>query len=97
MRQITQGDVSAAARALMLLPEDARPAALVGMIARADLADRFRKARGRVHPTLGNGTLMAAALAQGAVSEPFCTDLAYLHCLRMVIETLILRRAPSSD
>lgn len=93
MRQITHGDVTCAARVLMQLPVSQRAMVLADMLTAAHLADCHRKATGRVHPRLGNGTLMAVALARGAGPEPFAGDRAYLTALAQVIEGVIAWRA----
>jgi len=89
MRTVTQGDVAAAARALLACPEDARAALLVRLLADAHAADRYRRVFGRVHPRLGNGTLMATALARTTVPEPVVGDMAYLRALAQVIEGVL--------
>lgn len=93
MRQITHGDVTSAARVLMRHPEARRARVLADMLAAAHLADCHRKALGRVHPHMGNGTLMAVALARDPVPEPFAGDPAYLAALAQVIEGIIGWRA----
>lgn len=98
MRQITHGDVTSAARVLMPLPMAERAAVLTEMLERAHTADCYRKAMGRVHPQLGNGTLMAAALMHVPGPEPFAGDPAYLTALAQVIEGVMRwRRARSGD
>lgn len=91
MRSITQGDIAAAARAALARPAPERAAAIAALIAEAELADRYRRRLGRLHPCLGNGTLMAAALARGAVPEPAPGDPAYLRAMAQVIEALLAR------
>lgn len=95
MRQITQGDVAAAARVLLNRPESAWPATMNALLHAADCADRYRKRMGRVHPVLGNGTLMAAALACDPAAEPFAGDLPYLHAMAAVIAAVLERRSAS--
>lgn len=92
MREVLPGDLSAAARALLPLPEAARRAAAKRMIAEADIADRYRKRTGRAHALYGNGSLMAAALRRHPPAEPFLSDPGYLDCLATVILLLSERR-----
>ncbi|SDW49076.1 DUF7742 family protein [Roseicitreum antarcticum] len=96
MRQITHGDVTSAARVLLRLPAPDRAQALADMLAAAHVADCHRKTTGRVHQHLGNGTLMAVALARGPGPEPFAGDPTYLAVLAQVIEGVIGWRASRS-
>lgn len=93
MRPVLHGDVTAAARALLPLPEEVRPAALRGMLARAGAADAYRKRFGRGHPDWGNGSLMAVALRGVAGPEPFLDAPDYCRCLALVFEELVRWRA----
>lgn len=92
MREITQGDIRAAARVLVARPRSDWPALVAGMLEAAHHADCHRKALGRVHGRLGNGTLMAVALGRGPVPEPQASDGAYLDAMAAVIEAVILWR-----
>ncbi|NYS23958.1 hypothetical protein HUK65_03060 [Rhodobacteraceae bacterium 2376] len=89
MRPVTHGDIAATARVLMVTPQDARPEVLRAIITDAQRADRYRRLWSRVHPALGNGTLMAAALRHDPGPEPAAGDPAYLAAMLMVIETLL--------
>ncbi|MBK5947400.1 hypothetical protein CCR83_13340 [Rhodobacter veldkampii DSM 11550] len=93
MRQITLGDVTAVARALMLVPGPARIALLDWMLDAAGAADRYRKRLGRVHPHWGNGSLMAVARRGRLMPEPWLTEPDYLDCLGLVIAALAQRGA----
>jgi len=92
MRPVLHGDVVAAARALLGAAPAARPDLVARMIEDAGIADRWRRRTGLLHPTKGNGSLMAAAAAWPQAPEPFLSDRDYLDCLRTVIEALIARR-----
>lgn len=92
MRPVLHGDVVAAARALLPLPEAERPAAMARLLAEADAADRYRRRMGRVHRLWGNGSLMAAAMARPLPPEPFLADPDYLRCLIVVLEALLARQ-----
>lgn len=89
MTEVGLGDVSAAARALMVVPESARAALMYRLLDEAGRAARYRRCHGRVHPRLGNGTLMARALAcpQAEVAGP--GDPEYLSALAQVIEAVL--------
>lgn len=95
MRTVDQGDISAAARAVMDLPAADRKARLERMFAVAHAADIYRKRTGKVHRLWGNGTLYAAALA-GCFNLPPRSDLAdhgYVVALEDVLDALILWRS----
>ncbi len=89
MREITHGDVRAAARVLLSCPEKDWPLLMARMLEEAHHADCYRKAQGRIHPRLGNGTLMSAAFAMGAAPEPPASDLRYLRALGHVIAAVL--------
>jgi len=89
MRSVGLGDVAAAARALMAVPEAERAALMRRLLDEAERADRFRRRCGRVHPWLGNGTLMARALACRRADVAGPGDAAYLAALAQVIEMVL--------
>lgn len=89
MRSLSQGDVAAAARVLLSRPEAERPGLLRRMLAEAHAADCYRRGHGRVHPGLGNGTLMAAALARGGGSAPAAGDMDALRAMAEVIDGVL--------
>lgn len=92
MREILHADVTAAAAALMSVPEVARMAALDEMFLRAGAADAYRRRFGRLHPFWGNGSLYDAALRAGAKRQPRLSDDRYIDCLYLVIGALVERR-----
>lgn len=90
MRAITQGDVSAATRAVLNLPADVRSAAVRAMLEKAHAADRFRKRCGRAHPVWGNGSLMGIALSvRNRMGEPRLSDLGHLEAMATVIDAIL--------
>ncbi|MCC5983897.1 MAG: hypothetical protein JJU42_05990 [Rhodobacteraceae bacterium] len=89
MRSLSQGDIAAAARVLLTRPEAERPVLLRRMLAEAQAADRYRRRHGRVHPGLGNGTLMAAALARGGAAAPDADAIATLRAMAQVIDGVL--------
>lgn len=93
MRPVLHGDVTAAARALYLLPEEERGSALARLMDEARWADAYRKRTGRAHPFWGDGSLMAAALRRPVAKEPVLSDADYCRCLIRVFEALVARRA----
>lgn len=93
MRELLQGDVAAAARVLLALPEAARAPALKRMLAEAEIADRYRRHVGRAHWLYGDGSLRAAAMRHAMPAEPLLSDPDYLDCLARVIAALSERRS----
>ncbi|WP_333829488.1 DUF7742 family protein [Pararhodobacter sp.] len=89
MTEVGLGDVSAAARALMAVPEAQRAALMHRLLDEAGQAARFQRCHGRVHPRLGNGTLMERALAHPLAEVPGPGDPAYLAALAQVIEAVL--------
>lgn len=93
MREVTHGDIRAAARVLLARPETDWPMVMGQMLTEAHHADCYRKALGRYHPRLGNGTLMGVAFAKGPVAEPNAADGRYLAAIGAAIDALIYWRA----
>ena len=85
MREVTHGDIRAAARALLCQPSECWPILMQSFLTEAHIADCYRKRWGRAHPRLGNGTLMSVALARCPVAEPVASDQVYLAALAAVI------------
>ena len=92
MRPVLLSDVTAAARALIGVPEDRRVAFCRRILAEAEAADRFARRLGRPHPRWGNGTVLAAARAHPLMPEPTCDDPAYCRALVTVLSALDARR-----
>lgn len=91
MRRILYGDVRAAARALLVVPDARRASLLERLFTEADIADRHRLATGRAHPAFGTGSLMSAALARKVAPEPQLEDRDYAACMALVFEALVCR------
>ncbi|HHX89520.1 MAG TPA: hypothetical protein GX700_07065 [Paracoccus sp.] len=89
MTAVGLGDVSAAARALMAVPQAARAALMLRLLEEATRAARFRRCHGRAHPRLGNGTLMERALARPLAEVAGPGDAAYLAAMALVIEAVL--------
>ena len=88
MRPVLHGDAVSAACVLRGLPEARRGWVLLRMAAEARAADSYRRARGRMHPRWGNGSLMAAALRRRPAREPLLEDPEYCRCLAQVYRWL---------
>jgi hypothetical protein len=97
MHTVGLGDLAAAARALMAVPEARRGLLLRRLMDEADLAERYRRTRGRAHPVFGNGTLMSAALARPQAGPVAPGDSDYLACLAQAIEGVLDRRGGARD
>ncbi|MCJ7873735.1 hypothetical protein Q4577_13335 [Marinovum sp. 2_MG-2023] len=89
MRPVLHGDVTAAARAMLMVPAEAREGLCRRMIEEADFADRYAKRLGRAHRDWGNGTLMAAARVRPLAAEPPLGEDAYCRCLETVFHLLL--------
>lgn len=89
MRPVLHGDVSAAARVLLTVPQRNRDRLCAIMIAEAELADRYVARTGKLHPQFGNGSLMAAAHGRRLANEPGFDDLQYCQCFEIVLRHLI--------
>jgi hypothetical protein len=57
-------DLWAATGALLAVPRGRRAALMAALLDEAETADRFRRLWRRPHPRLGDGSLLAAALAR---------------------------------
>ena len=88
MRPIGLCDLDDAVRALLAVPPSDRAATAARIVARASVADRYRKRLGRRHPAWGDGTLSAAArsAALGARSGHCGPD--YRRALMLVLAAL---------
>ena len=91
MRTILLGDVVAAARVLLALPDGRRAAAMDQMLDQAHVAHKVFKRLGRPHPGWGDGSLMSRALASPQCREPFVSDPRYISVLVAVLEALLRR------
>ena len=92
MRPILDGDLEAATRAVLHLPDGARAGAVRQLLDRASAADTYRKRMGRAHPLWGNGSLMAAARRGPLPPRPHPGDLRYCRALAEVLEAVIAWR-----
>lgn len=93
MRPVLHSDVVAAARVLLLLPQQDRQAVMRQMLEQASNADLHHKRLKRGHPVWGNGSLMAAAMIRDLAPEPFLDDAEYCRCFMVVFEELIRWRS----
>lgn len=93
MRPVLHGDVSAAARALLAVPQRSRRSLCIKMVAEAELADLHVQRTGRLHPDYGNGSLMTAARTRVLADEPSFDDPNYCQCFGMVLRQLIRHQA----
>ncbi len=90
MRPTLHGDVSCAARVLLLVPRKARERICRRMICEAEIADRYRVRNQRLHPRFGNGSLMSVARKRPMLPEPFFDDPEYCECYETVLRVLRL-------
>ncbi len=95
MRPVLHADIVAAARCLLAVAGSERRSLANRLIARASLADVYRKATGKVHPLWGNGCLESAAVRSRQAPEPFLDDPDYCGCMVEVFEAVISARQPA--
>lgn len=82
------GDVVAAARVLFGEPIETRHSVFQRLLKQAEWADQYRMASRKLHPFWGDGSLMAASLAQHPPAEPCLDNLEYCRCLALVLDGL---------
>lgn len=92
MRALLHGDVTAAARAILLVPDAARRGLCRRMIREAHFAHAYMKRTGRAHRLWGNGSLLGAASLRPMAVEPRLGDAEYCACLEMVFHEIVLWR-----
>ncbi|MGJ8546792.1 MAG: DUF7742 family protein [Sulfitobacter sp.] len=93
MRALHCVDLSLAARALCAAPPPQRAALAKTLCAQADLADRYRKRLGKIHPKWGDGSLAAAAFAAGVAPPRPWGDAAMLGAIQLITLEIQRRRA----
>ena len=86
MAEILFGDVIAAARVLISVPERRWGWALCRMVAEARRARRHFAEHGRQHPHYGDGTLHTAAMRRKPVPEPDLKSERYRRALIYTLE-----------
>lgn len=87
-RPVLPGDVSAAARALLAVPDRERLRLCRRIFGGAAEAAAYAGLFGRLHGRWGDGSLSAAARRYSLADEPFVDDPEYLRCTRLVLEEL---------
>lgn len=88
MRTVFYSDVSAAARVLLGTPPAFRAQVCIRMLREAEVADRFMRRLGKLHPKWGNGTLLATARRRHLNAEPSFDNPEYCDCFRHVLLAL---------
>lgn len=91
MRPVLHGDVSSVARVLLLVPERDRIACCARIFEQADLAELHVSRHGCLHPSYGNGSLMAVARRHFLADEPCFDSVEYCRCFIAVLAMLIDR------
>ena len=86
MRPILPPDLDLLTRVLLPLPVEKRAGAISIMLNAADLADRYRKRTGRLHPVYGDGSLLSVALQQGPLTVGPFADAGYCAALGNVLD-----------
>ena len=93
MRALLLGDIIAATRALMAMPDRDPAIEIRRMLDQAHAAHHYQKRKTVPHPDWGNGSLMARANRAVLVAEPFASNIQYLIALQVVIAAVIERKA----
>lgn len=88
-RPVHTADLQDIMRAMLRVTPAERETCARQIIWRADVADRYRRAVKRPHPSFGNGTLSVAARSLGLADKPFRYDAEGLKCMQVFIETLL--------
>ncbi len=91
MRPVHIADLDMVTRVLLALPPADRPEMARSIVARADVADRFRKHTGRAHPHFGSGTLASAIPRRVDAAQPARCDVQYLDALTVIVSALQCR------
>ncbi len=96
MRPVHLADIEVAARVLLMFDKMDRSRVASELISRANMADRFRKRLGRMHPNFGVGTLMSAAASYPIAprSSRFAQD--ELRAIATVINSLLVNTRDQS-
>lgn len=93
MRHVGPGDLWAAARALHPVPGEDRARVMAALLARAEAADKYRRRYRRAHSRWGDGSLVAAALADRPPPAPGLGDPSFAAALASALDGLIAWRA----
>ena len=96
MRPILHSDLLQVARALLLLPQDARAGQCAAIFERAEAADRYVKRFRRLHPEWGNGSLWSASQNWPKAPDPGLGNLDFCRCLSLVLAAVMARRKQGS-
>ncbi|MEX0348018.1 MAG: hypothetical protein AB3N15_01235 [Paracoccaceae bacterium] len=83
------GDVSSAARALLMVEPGARKDLSALLVSEAQEAAAHVKGTGRLHPRYGNGSLMSAAHQRPLANEPGFDNPDYCACVIDVLRAVM--------
>lgn len=97
MKPVLPGDVTAAARALLPLPPEARSGFAHRLIDEACAADLHCRRTGQAHRCWGNGTLLGAAHGHEMGREACFEDPEFLDCQVKMLESLRAFRQPEAQ
>lgn len=92
MRAVQLSDLMAAAQAMVLVADNDRVALRDRMLREAEMADRFTRTLGKIHPLWGNGTLKDVARRHGGDKGAALDDPAACDALILLLKGL--RRRP---
>lgn len=91
MRAVLCSDVTYAARVLLAAPAPARIELCNALFVQANVADKYSRRFGRMHPYWGDGTLAGAAHHHPMAPTRPWNDPAYAACLLLVLQHLAAR------
>jgi hypothetical protein len=83
------GDLILFARALSVCPTEQMPDTARQLLAEATMADRYRRAVGKAHPTLGDGSLVGRIMREDLPVLTRADTPEFLIALRIVAETVL--------
>ncbi|SLN54445.1 DUF7742 family protein [Roseisalinus antarcticus] len=87
-------DLDMAVRVLLAVPADQRRSTAWRLVARARIADAFRRQSGRIHHEFGTGTILASAMGFARADLPDTCDGRYRSALAVFLEVCRVMNVP---
>ena len=89
MRDPSGADLLLFARALMLVPAEARASVAARILHEVDVADQHLRVQNRCHPAFGDGSLMSRCLLLLPPAEPMLSDRDFLSSTIVACQSLL--------